>query len=270
MTKKTRFLRPFIEKNTDVAKFFKIRQNDLKIGSQKANMKDEEKTELRKESEFGEKLKILRAQKNMTQEQLAEKLFVSRVTVSKWESGRGLPNIDSLKLLANIMEVSVDELLCGREIVCVAERQILQTGENLQRFFMALADILCVLLLFLPIYTDFSNATFHQTVISSLHTANVLTKIGHYFFDILISTFGLFELALQNIQADKKSQAAVQKPFFSAQTILSVLITLAAIFWNIITRQMYVGIFLVFMLALKFFILISFFSTSIKYKTDKL
>ncbi len=230
-------------------------------------MKNEGKTELRSQTEFGEKLKILRAKNNMTQEQLAEKLFVSRVTVSKWESGRGLPNIESLKLLADIMEVSVDELLCGSEIVCVAEKQILQTGENFRRFFIALTDILCVLLLFLPLYTDFSDGIFRQAVIYNLRTANVLTKAGHYFFDILISTFGLFELALQNIQAGKKSQAATKKQFFSAQTILSVLITLAALIWNIITRQMYAGIFLVFMLALKFFILISFFSTIIKYKT---
>ncbi|WP_295800290.1 helix-turn-helix transcriptional regulator [uncultured Treponema sp.] len=233
-------------------------------------MKDEEKTELRKESEFGEKLKILRTKKNMTQEQLAEKLFVSRVTVSKWESGRGLPNIDSLKLLAKTMDVSVDALLCGSEIVCVAEKQIFQTGENFQRFFIALTDILCVLLLFLPIYTDFSNATFRQTVISSLHTANVLTKIGHYFFDILIVLFGIIEIAIQNVQKIQVIQGGIKKTGFQIQAIFSVLITLIAVIWNIITRQMYVSVFLVFMLALKFFILISFFSTIIKYKTDKL
>lgn len=233
-------------------------------------MKNEEKTELQSQTEFGEKLKILRTKKNMTQEQLAEKLFVSRVTVSKWESGRGLPNIDSLKLLAKTMDVSVDALLCGSEIVCAAEKQIFQTGENLQRFFIALTDILCVLLLILPIYTDFSNATFRQTVISSLHTANVLTKIGHYFFDILIVLFGIIEIAIQNVQKIQVIQGGIKKTGFQIQAIFSVLITLAAILWNIITRQMYVGIFLVFMLALKFFILISFFSTIIKYKTDKL
>lgn len=229
-------------------------------------MKDEEKTELRKESEFGEKLKILRTKKNMTQEHLAEKLFVSRVTVSKWESGRGLPNIDSLKLLAKTMDVSVDALLCGSEIVCVAEKQIFQTGENFQRFFIALTDILCVLLLVLPIYTDFSSATFRQAVIYNLHTVNAFTKAGHYFFDILIVLFGLTEIAIQNVQKIQSIQRGTEKKGFQIQAIFSVLITLAALVWNIITRQMYVGVFLVFMLALKFFILISFFSTIIKYK----
>ncbi len=47
--------------------------------------------------EFNEKLQLLRKQNNMTQEQLAEKLYVSRTAVSKWESGKGYPNIESLE-----------------------------------------------------------------------------------------------------------------------------------------------------------------------------
>ena len=50
--------------------------------------------------EFNEKLQQLRKQKGLTQEQLAEALFVSRTAVSKWESGRGYPNIESLKAIA--------------------------------------------------------------------------------------------------------------------------------------------------------------------------
>ena len=47
--------------------------------------------------EFNEKLQELRKQRGLTQEELAEFLFVSRTAVSKWESGRGYPSIDSLK-----------------------------------------------------------------------------------------------------------------------------------------------------------------------------
>ena len=46
--------------------------------------------------EFNEKLVQLRKSRNMTQDELAEALYVSRAAVSKWESGRGLPSIDSL------------------------------------------------------------------------------------------------------------------------------------------------------------------------------
>ena len=50
--------------------------------------------------EFQEKLQQLRKQKGLTQQELADQLYVSRTAVSKWESGRGYPNIDSLKAIA--------------------------------------------------------------------------------------------------------------------------------------------------------------------------
>ena len=52
-------------------------------------------------TEFYEKLQELRKQKGLTQEELAEALYVSRTAISKWESGRGYPNIDSLKGIAS-------------------------------------------------------------------------------------------------------------------------------------------------------------------------
>ena len=63
--------------------------------------------------EFNEKLQQLRKQNNMTQEQLAEKLYVSRAAVSKWESGKGYPNIESLKAISKLFSVSIDDLLSG-------------------------------------------------------------------------------------------------------------------------------------------------------------
>lgn len=56
--------------------------------------------------EFHEKLQELRKQKNLTQEELSEILFVSRTAISKWESGRGYPSIDSLKAIAEFFGVT--------------------------------------------------------------------------------------------------------------------------------------------------------------------
>jgi transcriptional regulator with XRE-family HTH domain len=60
---------------------------------------------------FCEKLQMIRKSNNLSQEQLAEKLNVSRQAVSKWESGQGYPEIDKLIHLSNIFEISLDELL---------------------------------------------------------------------------------------------------------------------------------------------------------------
>ena len=61
--------------------------------------------------EFNEKLKELRQQKGLTQEELAKALYVSRTAISKWESGRGYPSIDSMKAIAKFFSVSLDELV---------------------------------------------------------------------------------------------------------------------------------------------------------------
>ena len=53
--------------------------------------------------EFKENLKQLRIQKGLTQAQLAEKLFVSRSTVAKWENGLGLPNSESMAMLEEFL-----------------------------------------------------------------------------------------------------------------------------------------------------------------------
>ena len=65
--------------------------------------------------EFCEKLQKLRKQRGLTQEELAGALYVSRTAVSKWESGRGYPSLDSLKAIAAFFSVTVDELLTADE-----------------------------------------------------------------------------------------------------------------------------------------------------------
>ncbi|MGN0907668.1 MAG: helix-turn-helix transcriptional regulator, partial [Bullifex sp.] len=65
--------------------------------------------------EVGEKIRKLRSEHGLTQEQLAEKINVSRTAVSKWESGRGWPGIDSLKNLSSLFGVTIDELVSTDE-----------------------------------------------------------------------------------------------------------------------------------------------------------
>ena len=66
--------------------------------------------------EFNEKLKELRSSRGLTQEELAEALFVSRTAISKWESGKGYPDITLLEPIADAFSVSVAELLSGTTV----------------------------------------------------------------------------------------------------------------------------------------------------------
>ena len=63
--------------------------------------------------EIGEKLKAARVTAQLTQEQVAEKIMVSRQTVSNWENGKSLPDIISVMNLSDLYGVTLDELLKG-------------------------------------------------------------------------------------------------------------------------------------------------------------
>ena len=65
---------------------------------------------------IGNFLKELRKQKGLTQEQLGEKIGVTNKTVSRWETGNYLPPIECLKLLSDIYQVSINEILAGRNL----------------------------------------------------------------------------------------------------------------------------------------------------------
>ena len=60
---------------------------------------------------IADKIKKLRKDNNMTQEDLADKLNVSRQTISKWETNVGVPDIDNIKAICNLFNISTDELL---------------------------------------------------------------------------------------------------------------------------------------------------------------
>ncbi len=65
----------------------------------------------------GAAIKALREKKHLTQQQLAEKLCVSDKAISKWETGKGFPDISLIEPLAAVLQVSIPELLSGEQII---------------------------------------------------------------------------------------------------------------------------------------------------------
>ncbi|MBR3269743.1 helix-turn-helix domain-containing protein [Candidatus Saccharibacteria bacterium] len=72
---------------------------------------------------FNDKLKQLRGEYNLTQEELAEKLDVSRQAITKWESGEGVPDVENLKQLAILFNTTLDDLIMEDKKVKVPEKQ---------------------------------------------------------------------------------------------------------------------------------------------------
>lgn len=102
--------------------------------------------------EFNEKLQELRKNRGLTQEELAEALYVSRTAVSKWESGRGYPSIDSLKQIASFFSVTIDDLLSGEKLLSIAEKENQSNVRNMCDLIFGIVDLFSFLLVVLPLY----------------------------------------------------------------------------------------------------------------------
>lgn len=93
---------------------------------------------------FGDKLKRIRSDNGLTQEQLAEKIFVTRTAISKWETNNGYPSIDSLKVISNLFNVSIDELISDADI----ENKKLLDDKIAKRFYFIAIGFLGLTVLF--------------------------------------------------------------------------------------------------------------------------
>lgn len=102
--------------------------------------------------DFGEKLKALRTERGLTQEQLAARLYVSRTAVSKWETGGGSPNLDSLQAVARLFDVSVDDLLSADDLIVIARDERRSTARSSGMLSFGLLDVLAVVFAFIPLY----------------------------------------------------------------------------------------------------------------------
>lgn len=98
--------------------------------------------------EFGEKIRQAREAKGMTQQSLADKLYVTRQAVSRWECGARYPDLLTAKCVSDILEVSMDELLSGDELKKYSEKQpILESAkaEKIQTLLYAVLSVLVFL-----------------------------------------------------------------------------------------------------------------------------
>jgi len=195
--------------------------------------------------EFNKKLQHLRKQNQMTQEQLSKKLNISRTAVSKWESGRGFPNIEALKNLASIFNVSIDQLLSGEELLDAAENENQLRRNKMIRFIYGIYDILMILFIFLPLYGKKIGDYIYSVNLLQLSGIGWLKPISFILF-ITIFLLGLIEVILHFFDLEKWN-----KPL----RICSLLIHSSAVLFFTAIREPYVTTFIFLLLLAKAFIL---------------
>jgi len=148
--------------------------------------------------EFNEKLQELRKKKGLTQDELAEILFVSRAAISKWESGRGYPNIDSLKAIARFYRVTIDELLSGEELLSIAEEDTRQKENHFRDLLFGLLDCSAVIYVLLPFFGQRVNGAIQSVPLFSVDQIAPYLRTAYIVVVIGVIAFGLMTLALQN------------------------------------------------------------------------
>ncbi len=148
--------------------------------------------------EFNEKLQQLRQRKGLTQEQLAESIYVTRAAVSKWESGRGYPSIDSLKALASFFNVTIDELLSGNELLSIAEEDGKRREAHNRRLTFGLLDLSIVLFFFIPLFGQETNGFVEGVALPALAGVSWWLKIIYWLTVLGCMGLGSAQLALQD------------------------------------------------------------------------
>ena len=146
--------------------------------------------------EFHEKLQLLRKQRGLTQEELAERLFVSRTAVSKWESGRGFPSIDSLKAISGFFSVTIDALLSGEELLTIAQEDRKQAEERIRARVFGLLDCGSALLLLLPIFGQSSGGAVLSVSLIALTGVSPLLLAAFWAVTTVTVLWGIGELTL--------------------------------------------------------------------------
>ena len=197
--------------------------------------------------EFNEKLQELRKQRGLTQEELAEKLYVSRTAISKWESGRGYPNIDSLKAIAKFFSVTVDELLSTDEILTIAEEDNKRKETHFRDLMYGLLDLSIAMLLFLPFFAEKIDGIIQSASLIALDGVQAYLKITYFAVVILMIIMGILTLALQNCQ---------WVAWVKSKTMISLMLGAIAVLVFIISSQPYAAVFAFVLLVIKALMLI--------------
>ena len=150
--------------------------------------------------DFQDKLKELRKNRGLTQEELAQALFVSRTAISKWESGKGYPNIDSLNAISKYFCVSLDDLLSTDEIITIAEEDGKQKERHLRNLVFGLLDCSIAMFLFLPFFGQRVDGVIQEVSVLMLTEEEIYIKIPYLIIVFSMTVWGILMLALQDCQ----------------------------------------------------------------------
>ena len=192
--------------------------------------------------EFNEKLQELRKSKGLTQEELAEALYVSRTAISKWESGRGYPSIDSLKEISKFFSVTIDELLSSEKIVNIAEKENKSNIQNICDLLFGITDLMSILLIILPLYPKTVNDFVYSVSLFSHSDLTPVNRTAYWTVFILLILFGAVKVILNQVKIEKGRNIL---------TNISIVVNIAIVLILAMTKQAYAIVIAFLLLVIK-------------------
>ncbi len=180
--------------------------------------------------EFNEKLHELRKNKGLTQEELAEILFVSRTAISKWESGRGYPNIESLKEISKFFDVSIDDLLSGEKLIYIAEKENTSNIRNICDLLLGVVDLLSFVLVVLPLYPNTIDGFVYSVSLLNYNQTSTMNLIAYWAMFVVLFTIGVAKIIMTKTKAEKGSRVL---------TAVSITTNVLIILFLALTREAY-------------------------------
>lgn len=190
--------------------------------------------------EFHEKLQELRKSRGLTQEELAEALFVSRTAISKWESGRGYPSIDSLKEISKFFSVTIDDLLSGEKLISIAEKENKSNIQNICDMLFGIVDILSLILVILPLYPNPKDGYIYSVNLFVYTETTTFNLWVYWILYISLIGIGVVKVILNQMKMEKGRKVITE---------ISIGLSIVTVFFLAMTREAY-AISVAFMLLL--------------------
>ena len=192
--------------------------------------------------EFNEKLKELRSSRGLTQEELAEALFVSRTAISKWESGRGYPSIDSLKEISTFFSVTIDELLSGEKLISIAKKENKSNIQSLCSILIGFIDLFHFLLIVLPLYPNSMKGYIASVNLFGYIETSVFNRLVYWVLFFLLMLIGATEIIVTQLKIEKVYKMVI---------LFSILLGIAAVLFLALAAETYATALAFLLLALK-------------------
>lgn len=191
---------------------------------------------------FEEKLQELRRSKGITQEELAKYLFVSRTAISKWESGKGYPSIDTLKQVADFYDVSLDNLLSNDELILLAKDDTNSKKMQFLNLLFGLLDLLLIIYFFVPLFGYINNNVVYEVSLINLEDSYLYILIPYYILIITSIVGGLYNICTQNSTNQKVNKIKL---------IFSLSLSIVGTLLFMLTLQPYAGALTLAILVIK-------------------